>query len=476
MVNRILIRIKVVQMLYSYLLTKNEFKIESAPESTSRDKNYAYTLYLDLLLLILELSGYSVKNGNEKSPLESLGATNLLSSSKMAKALASDDDIRNIIIKGNNNIADFDEIILRLYSTITTSVTYRDFRKIKSPEIKDEISMWKVVINTIFLKEPLFIETLRKNPSFTHAGYEYGIKMLINTLSNYSDTRTLLLDAQRSLDTSLNKAYELYHSMLMLMVEITKLQARRIEAAKSKYLPTDEELNPNMRFVENQFIKSIENHPGMKSYLNSNPISWENETNLVKTLLDEITASQVYNEYMSANISDYTGDCELWRNIFKNIIMPSDELCETLESKSVYWNDELAIMGTFVIKTLKQFSKGNGVGVSLLPQYKDEEDAQFGKSLFMHAIKNRDEYRNYIDMFINDSQWDPERLAFMDNVIMTTAIAELINYPMIPIAVTLNEYIEIANCYSTAKSGQFINGILYSVINHLKSEGKLNKD
>lgn len=463
-------------MLYSYLLTKKEFKIESAPESASRDKKYAYTLYLDLLLLILELSGYSVNNSGKKSPLEGLGTKNLLSSGKMTKSLAADDDIRSIILKGNSNIADFDDIALRLYSTITSSAVFRDFLKIKNPEIKDEVAMWNIVIKTIFMKEPLFIETLRKNQAFTNAGYEAGVEMLIHTLSNYSDTRTLLSDAKRSLNTSLDKAYELYHYMLLLMVEITRMQARRIEAAKSKYLPTEEELNPNMKFVENMFIKAIERHANLETYMKSNPLSWENDSTLIKNLLDKIISSAAYTDYMSTPENDFTADCELWRQIFKNIILPSEELAEVLESKSVYWNDDLAIMGTFVLKTIKQFAKSNGEPVALLPQYKDDEDADFGPSLFMHTISNQEVYRSYIDKFINDSQWDPERLAFMDIVIMTAAISELLNYPMIPIAVTLNEYIEIANCYSTPKSGQFINGILYSVINYLKSEGKLNKD
>lgn len=475
MVNRILIRIKVVQMLYSYLLTKSEFKIESAPETASRDKRYAYTLYLDILLLILELSGYSVKPGSKKSPLDVL-ATNTLSSGKMAKSLINDEDIRGVITKGNNNIDDFDDIVLRLHSVIISSAAYRDFLKIKNPEIKDEVAMWNVVIRTIFMKEPLFIEALRKNKAFTHAGYEQGMEMVITTLSNYSDTRTLLVNARKSLMASLDKAYELYHSMFVLMMEITRMQTRRIDAAKSKYLPTDEDLNPNMKFVENMFIRTLERHANLESYLKSNPISWENDTTLVKSLLDKIIASPVYAEYMSEKVTDYASDCELWRNIFKNIILPSEELAEALEAKSVYWNDDLTIMGTFVLKSIKQFAKSGGEPVALLPQYKDDEDAEFGPSLFMHAVNNRDEYRSYIDRFINDSQWDPERLAFMDIVIMTAAIAELLNYPMVPIAVTLNEYIEIANCYSTPKSGQFINGILYSVINYLKSEGKLNKE
>ncbi|MDE6651976.1 MAG: transcription antitermination protein NusB, partial [Paramuribaculum sp.] len=161
--------------------------------------------------------------------------------------------------------------------------------------------------------------------------------------------------------------------------------------------------------------------------------------------------------------------------VYKSIILPSDELAEVLESKSVFWNDDIEIMGTFVLKTVKRIANSQKEPVELLPKFKDDEDARFGSELFMYSVNNLEEYRSYIDKFINASQWDPERLAFMDGVIMITAIAELLNFPVIPIAVTLNEYIEIANSYSTQRSGQFINGILYSVINYLRQEGKLSK-
>ena len=133
-------------------------------------------------------------------------------------------------------------------------------------------------------------------------------------------------------------------------------------------------------------------------------------------------------------------------------------------------------MGTFVLKTLKRIASSPEGCVELLPKYKDEEDARFGAELFMDAVNNFDEYRSYVEKFINSTSWDPERMAFMDLIVMVTAIAELLNYPLIPIPVTLNEYIEIANAYSTPRSGQFVNGILYSVINYLQEQGKLNKN
>ncbi|MBR6638753.1 MAG: transcription antitermination protein NusB [Muribaculaceae bacterium] len=468
MINRILIRIKVVQMLYSYLLTRKEFKLEVAPETASRDKKYAYTLYLDLFILLLKLSGYSLEKGIPQKK----DSSNLLSSLKITKSLISYDEIRRYISQIDNKWDS--SLISRLYSLIINSVVYKDFKKNKSPEIQDEVLFWTNIVNTIILREPLFIESLRNDSQFTNVGFEQGISMFLNTLSDYCDSRTLLLNAQKALTASLNKGYELYHRLLNIMVEITRMQEIRIDAAKSKYLPTHDDLNPNMKFVENKFIAAIQSNPNMQAYLSTNPITWEEDTLLIKSLLDKIINSDVYQEYMSSSESNYVEDCNLWKTIFKNIILPSEELSETLESKSVYWNDDLDIMGTFVLKTIKQFAN-NGENTLLLPQYKDEEDKQFGDILFTNAIKNSDIYRQYIDKFVNGGQWDPERLAFMDIVIMIAAITELIYCPSIPIPVTLNEYIEIANCYSTPKSGQFINGILYSVITQLKNEGKLNK-
>ena len=468
MINRILIRIKVVQMLYSYLLTRKEFKIEVAQENASRDKKYAYTLYLDLFHLILKLSGYSI----EKGASQKVDSTNLLSSMKIAKSLITYDEIRSYIVQ-NDKTWDA-SIISRLYSLIINSVAFKDFKKNKSPEIQDEVLFWRSIVNTIFLREPLLVESLRKDSRFTIAGFEQGISMFLNTLSDYNDSRSSLLNAKNALTASLNKGYELYHRLLCLMVEITRMQDGRIDAAKNKYLPTYDDLNPNMKFVENKIIASIQNNPSMQAYLSTNPFTWDEDTLLIKSLLDKITSSDVYQEYMQSTESSYVEDCNFWKTIFKAIILPSEELSEALESKSVYWNDDLDIMGTFVLKTIKQFAN-NGEKTLLLPQYKDEEDKQFGDILFTNAIKDSDIYRQYIDKFVKGGQWDPERLAFMDIVIMIAAITELTHCPSIPIPVTLNEYIEIANCYSTPKSGQFINGILYSIINQLRSEGKLNK-
>lgn len=474
MINRVLIRIKVIQILYSYLLTQSDFHIESAPESESRDKRYAYSLYLDLLLLILRISGFRLA-GSEKL-VGAISDNKYLSAGKMVRSLFSDVNVRSVIFRRAANSEAFNDAALAIYGKITQSGAYRSYIRTKDLSMKDDVAFWVVIIRTIMEKSPELTEAARKNPDYTIAGYEHAFKMLISTLEGFSDTRTMFIEARNSLERSLDKARELYFALLLLPIELTRLQARRLDNARHKYLPSPEDLNPDTRFIDNTFVANLEESPEMKEYLKSNPISWDNGSETLKLLLDKVLQSDIYADYMAAPGVSYADDCEFWRSIIKNVILPSDILAEAIESESVYWNDDLDIIGTFVIKTIKRASADPASPITLLPKFKDDEDARFGGELFVDTVENYGTYRSYIDKFINEKQWNPERLAFMDVIIMCTAISELLNFPSIPVPVTMNEYIEIANCYSTSKSGQFINGILFSVINYLKKEGKLLKN
>ena len=474
MINRVLIRIKVIQILYSYLLTQSDFHIESAPESESRDKRYAYSLYLDLLLLILRISGFRLA-GSEKL-VGAISDNKYLSAGKMVRSLFSDVNVRSVIFRRAANSEAFTDAALAIYSKITQSGAYRSYIRTKDLSMKDDVAFWVVIIRTIMEKSPELTEAARKNPDYTIAGYEHAFKMLVSTLEGFSDTRTMFIEARNSLERSLDKARELYFALLLLPIELTRLQARRLDNARHKYLPSPEDLNPDTRFIDNTFVANLEESPEMKEYLKSNPISWDNGSETLKLLLDKVLQSDIYADYMAAPAVSYADDCEFWRSMIKNVILPSDILAEAIESESVYWNDDLDIIGTLVIKTIKRASADPASPITLLPKFKDEEDARFGGELFVDTVENYGTYRSYIDKFINEKQWDPERLAFMDVIIMCTAISELLNFPSIPVPVTMNEYIEIANCYSTSKSGQFINGILFSVINYLKKEGKLLKN
>lgn len=296
--------------------------------------------------------------------------------------------------------------------------------------------------------------------------------MLYAYLLSKSDMR--MQDALKELRKSLDKAYELYHYLLLLPVELTRLQELRIDNARNKYLPTPEDLNPNMKFVENRFVAKMRQSEMMQEFLKTTPLSWRKNDIYLRLTLDKILNSDRYKAYMETPQSDLASDCELWKDLMKKVIFPDDELCDVLEEESVYWNDDLETIGTFVLKTIRRFAD-DGYD-KLLPQFKDEEDSRYSERLFRNAAEHESEYMALIDKFVVKDSWDTERLAFMDVVILLTAIAEVENEPSVPTKVTLNEYIEISKYYSTTKSGAFVNGILNSIINYLKKEGLLNKE
>lgn len=280
--------------------------------------------------------------------------------------------------------------------------------------------------------------------------------------------------AEKELFFSLSKAYDLYNYLLLLMVEVTKQANKRLNAAKNKLVPTKEELFPNTKFVENRFIAQLEVNKQLLEFSNNQKKTWENEADFVKTLCDKILESDIYKEYMASETSSYEEDRELWRKLYKNIIFYNIELDQVLEDQSLYWNDDKEIVDTFVLKTIKRFDEKNGAKQELLPEFKDEEDQDFARRLFRRTILNADYYRHLISE--NTKNWDLDRVAFMDVVIMQIALAEILSFPNIPVSVSLNEYVEIAKLYSTPKSGGFINGTLDGIVNSLKKENKLTKN
>ena len=280
--------------------------------------------------------------------------------------------------------------------------------------------------------------------------------------------------AEKELFFSLSKAYDLYNYLLLLMVEVTKQANKRLNAAKNKLVPTKEELFPKTKFVENRFIAQLEVNKQLLEFSNNQKKTWENEADFVKTLCDKILESDIYKEYMASETSSYEEDRELWRKLYKNIIFNNIELDQVLEDQSLYWNDDKEIVDTFVLKTIKRFDEKNGAKQELLPEFKDEEDQDFARRLFRRTILNADYYRHLISE--NTKNWDLDRVAFMDVVIMQIALAEILSFPNIPVSVSLNEYVEIAKLYSTPKSGGFINGTLDGIVNSLKKENKLTKN
>lgn len=300
------------------------------------------------------------------------------------------------------------------------------------------------------------------------------IKVLQIVYSYYQNGNGDLKTAENELMFSLQKSYDLYYYLLLLIVDVTNLHKRNLDIRRHKFMPTEEDLNPNTRLVNNRFVAQLEHNDTFQKYISEQTISWANDEDFIRDLLNAILNSDLYTEYLNNPVDSYDVDKEFWRMVFKKIICGNEGIEEYLQDKSIYWNDDIAIVETFTLKTIRQFEEHVGSKQPLQPMFKDREDKTFATKLFHQAILKGKEYREIINKHLTN--WETERIANMDMLIMQIALTEILTFPTIPVSVTLNEYIDMAKYYSTPKSGHFINGILDSIVNELKSQKLLLKD
>ena len=279
--------------------------------------------------------------------------------------------------------------------------------------------------------------------------------------------------AEKELFHNIERTYDLYIQLQQHSIEITNYATERIEIKRNKLRPTPEDLNPNTRFIDNSFIRQLTDNVQFTTYLAKQKLSWVNYPDIVKGLFEDIEASGFYIDYMTDEQQSYEKDKDIWRKIFKKIILESPEVDAAIEEQSIYWVDDVEVVLSFVIKTIKRFEEEKGAAQPLLPMFKDDEDALFARKLLVSSLKREEELRGLIDE--NTRNWDLDRIAFMDILIMQVALTEILEFPTIPVNVTLNEYIEIAKKYSTVKSGTFINGVLDNIVGKFKAENKLIK-
>lgn len=280
--------------------------------------------------------------------------------------------------------------------------------------------------------------------------------------------------AEKELHFSLSKAFDMYNFLLALMPEIMFYAQNRIEVRRTKMLPTEEDLNPNMRFVENTFIKQLAVNEQLAEHRKHRKHSWRDYERVVQSLFEKIEQSSLYADYMNAPSTSYDEDRDFWRKIYKQFIANNEDLDELFEGISLYWNDDKDIVDSFVLKTIKRFEEKNGARQPLLNEFRDEEDRSFAVRLLRRSILNEPEYGKLIDG--QSKNWDKDRICYMDRVILTAAIAEVMSFPSIPVSVTINEYVEIAKYYSTPKSSSYVNGMLDAIVKQLRKDGKLQKD
>lgn len=299
------------------------------------------------------------------------------------------------------------------------------------------------------------------------------IKIIQLLYSNQLNGERSIEELKKELLESLDKTYELYHWLLQLIIDLRDFAEKRIEFGLNKRYPTDEDLNPNRRFIQNKIAIAIANNVEHKEYAKTNGISWEEYNDLIKGLFDAICESEYYKTYMSARENTYADDKMIWRQIFKKVIFSYKPFEERLESMDLYWNDDIEIVASFVEKTIKKCEEEKGSNQELLPQYRDAEDKDYALLVLSKALENGEDYKELVKSF--SQNWEKDRIATMDMSIMQAAIAEINFCPTIPVNVTLNEFIEISKYYSSEKSSLFINGILDRIVNKYKEEKTLLK-
>lgn len=297
-------------------------------------------------------------------------------------------------------------------------------------------------------------------------------KIVQLTYAYYQNGSKNIDTAEKELFFSLSKAYDLYNYMLALIVGITHESRRHLEVAESRAKREGTPM-PSRKFADNRFALQLEENKMLLEFTETQKKTWNDEPEFLKKIYTQITESEVYKEYMESEKDNYQADRELWRKLYRTLIENNDDLDSLLEEQSLYWNDDKAVVDSFVLKTIKRFDEKNSSTQELLPEYDSEEDKDYARKLFRATIMNADEYQHY--MSEASRNWDFSRLAYMDIVIMQIAIAEMMTFPSIPINVTINEYVEISKLYSTPRSGGYINGMLDAIARHLVESGRLLK-
>ena len=282
-----------------------------------------------------------------------------------------------------------------------------------------------------------------------------------------------LVHSETELMFSVGKTYDLYHYIMLLVLDVADIAGEKIDQALQKRMPTAEDLNPRRRFIDNQVIAQIRMNLAFKHYISTSKLSWVNNSHIPRILYNRMLAWEVYEEYMIAEEHNYITDKKFIIKLITVLFANSEDLHASLEEQSIYWNDDMEYVSSMVEKTIKRFKIESGENASLMPLFKNQEDEDFVKILFRKAVLHQKKISELIDN--NTTNWEVERIALMDILVMQLAVTEILEFPEIPIKVTLNEYIEIAKYYCTSKSSTFVNGILDNIVKEIRKKGEINK-
>ncbi|MCZ8090670.1 MAG: transcription antitermination factor NusB [Flavobacterium sp.] len=271
---------------------------------------------------------------------------------------------------------------------------------------------------------------------------------------------------------SIDNILDLYLIMVSSLIEIKKKEVVFLETSSKKHLATPEEKNPNKKFINNAVLQILEESNSISIALETRKINnWSMNDDYILILLNEVKKSELYQNYVQTKTSTFEEDKQFVVDLFTEVIAPNDKLYEYLEDNKLTWIDDIPMVNTQIQKQLRQIKEGDEFRVPKL--YKDQEDKEFVSLLFRKTVLNEIELaKEYIDKTPN---WDSERIAEIDTIILKMAICEFLKFPSIPVKVTINEYLELAKEYSTPKSSIFINGILDNLVKDFTNEGKMKK-
>ena len=271
---------------------------------------------------------------------------------------------------------------------------------------------------------------------------------------------------------SIEKMNDLYVLMLRLLVEVKNLEKKHIEISAKKYLATSQDLNPNFKFINNEIFKLLDESVSLNTYLEDNKLNyWSLDNEYVHEILKLIKQSDSYAAYMKSDKSSFEEDRDFVVALFKNVVAPNEKLAEYFEDKTISWVDDIPFVNTWIVKSLNQLKPKQTFQLGNL--YKDDDDKKFVVDLFRKVVLNHKEFEKEIEN--KTPNWDTDRIAEIDMILIKMAISEFLKFPSIPTSVTINEYIEIAKDYSSEKSSFFINGVIDKILKDFTASKRLNK-
>ncbi|MBO7120612.1 MAG: transcription antitermination factor NusB [Bacteroidaceae bacterium] len=298
---------------------------------------------------------------------------------------------------------------------------------------------------------------------------------LVQVLYSYLQKGSHNPDAcEKELMLSLDKAYDLYNLLLMLMVEVGRMSVRMLEVRQARSKKLKDGIEWSRKFVDNRFIIQLDSNRQLRDYCSEQALSWADHETFVRNLYNKVEESDFYKNYMESETRSYEEDREIWRMIYRQLICNNEELADLLEDTNVYWNDDKTIVDTFVLKTINRFTENSTSAQPLMPEYKSDADLDFAKKLLSRAIMGQEHYNELVSS--TTRKWDFKRIALMDRIILQLGLAEILTFPNIPLSVSINEYVDIAKMYSTPKSDKYINATLDAIAKKLMEEGKLVKE